>query len=117
MADQRLLDVLDGGGEEERLWEALSGFKKTVRGLVERTGLSTNALADMHNFGKGKVATWQTPKREGPNIPPLRFARTAQAALPRLRRKAPYPDRSPGPDLSGPGFGPCCARFGPCSGP
>ncbi|MFF3729095.1 ricin-type beta-trefoil lectin domain protein [Streptomyces sp. NPDC002476] len=73
MADQRLLDVFDGEGEEERLWEALSGFKKTVRGLVEKTGLSTNALADMHNFGKGKVATWQTPKREGPNIPPLRF--------------------------------------------
>ncbi|WP_424862799.1 ricin-type beta-trefoil lectin domain protein [Streptomyces sp. MMS24-I29] len=73
MADQRLLDVFDGDGEEERLWEALSGFKKTVRGLVEETGLSTNALADMHNFGKGKVATWQTPKREGPNIPPLRF--------------------------------------------
>ncbi|MFF3735201.1 ricin-type beta-trefoil lectin domain protein [Streptomyces sp. NPDC002476] len=73
MADQRLLDVLDGDGEEERLWKALSGFKKTVRGLVEKTGLSTNALADMHNFGKGKVATWQTPKREGPNIPPLRF--------------------------------------------
>ncbi|MFF4181313.1 ricin-type beta-trefoil lectin domain protein [Streptomyces sp. NPDC001750] len=73
MADQRLLDVFDGGDEEERLWEALSSFKKTVRGLVEKTGLSTNALADMHNFGKGKVATWQTPKREGPNIPPLRF--------------------------------------------
>ncbi|WP_335940995.1 ricin-type beta-trefoil lectin domain protein [Streptomyces sp. PTD5-9] len=73
MADQRLLDVFDGDGEEERLWEALSSFKKTVRGLVEKTGLSTNVLADMHGFGKGKVATWQNPKREGPNIPPLRF--------------------------------------------
>jgi hypothetical protein len=73
VADQQLLDVFDGEDEEERLWEALSSFKEMVRGLVEKTGLSTNVLADMHNFGKGKVATWQNPKREGPNIPPLRF--------------------------------------------
>ncbi|MFB8038607.1 ricin-type beta-trefoil lectin domain protein [Streptomyces sp. NPDC056004] len=72
MADQQL-DVFDGEDEEERLWEALSSFKKLVRGLVEMTGLSTNVLADRYGFGKGKVATWQNPKREGPNIPPLRF--------------------------------------------
>ncbi|MFB7214730.1 hypothetical protein [Streptomyces sp. NPDC056255] len=52
---------------------SLSSFKKVVHDLVEMTGLSTNVLADMYGFGKGKVATWQNPKREGPNIPPLRF--------------------------------------------
>ncbi|MFF9077739.1 ricin-type beta-trefoil lectin domain protein [Streptomyces sp. NPDC014646] len=72
MADQQL-DVFDGEEEGERLWEALSSFKKVVRDLVEMTGLSTNVLADTYGFGKGKVATWQNPKREAPNIPPLRF--------------------------------------------
>ncbi|MFK4213789.1 RICIN domain-containing protein [Streptomyces sp. NPDC030920] len=73
MADQQL-DVFDGENEEERLWEALSSFKKVVHGLVEKTGLSTNVLAETHGFGKGKVATWQNAKRDGgPNIPPLRF--------------------------------------------
>ncbi|MFF2964549.1 hypothetical protein ACFVT1_37990 [Streptomyces sp. NPDC057963] len=72
MADQQL-DVFDGEDEEERLWEALSSFKKVVHGLVEKTGLSTNELADRHGFGKGKVSTWQNAKREQPNIPPLRF--------------------------------------------
>ncbi|MER6499174.1 hypothetical protein ABT218_07210 [Streptomyces sp. NPDC001455] len=72
MPDQQL-DVFDGEEEGERLWEALSSFKKVVRDLVEMTGLSTNVLADTYGFGKGKVATWQTPKREAPNIPPLRF--------------------------------------------
>ncbi|WP_385625597.1 ricin-type beta-trefoil lectin domain protein (plasmid) [Streptomyces sp. P8-A8] len=72
MADQRL-DVVDGEDEEERLWEALSSFKKVVHDLVEKTGLSTNTLADKYGFGKGKVTTWQNPKREAPNIPPLRF--------------------------------------------
>ncbi|MCX5107000.1 substrate-binding and VWA domain-containing protein [Streptomyces sp. NBC_00439] len=73
MADQQL-DVFDGENEEERLLrEALSTFKQVVHGLVEMTGLSTNALADMYGFGKGKVTTWQNAKSEGPNIPPLRF--------------------------------------------
>ncbi|MFF1505738.1 ricin-type beta-trefoil lectin domain protein [Streptomyces sp. NPDC058316] len=72
MADQQL-DAFDGEAEEERLWEALSSFKKVVHDLVEMTGLSTNVLADTYGFGKGKVATWQNAKREGPNIPPLRF--------------------------------------------
>jgi hypothetical protein len=72
VADQRL-DVFDGEGEEERLWEALSSFKQVVHDLVEMTGLSTNVLADTYGFGKGKVATWQNAKREAPNIPPLRF--------------------------------------------
>lgn len=64
MADQQL-DVFDGEDEEERLWAALSGFKEMVRGLVAMTGLSTNVLADTYGFGKGKVATWQNPKRDG----------------------------------------------------
>ncbi|MCX5106732.1 ricin-type beta-trefoil lectin domain protein [Streptomyces sp. NBC_00439] len=72
MADQQL-DVFGGEDEDGRLWEALSGFKKEVRNLVEMTGLSTNVLADRYGFGKGKVATWQNPKPEQPNIPPLRF--------------------------------------------
>ncbi|MFJ7498049.1 hypothetical protein ACIQZB_44710 [Streptomyces sp. NPDC097727] len=74
MADQQL-DVFDGENEdeEERLWEALSSFKKLVRNLVGMTGLSTNVLADMYGFGKGKVATWQNANSEGPDIPPLRF--------------------------------------------
>ncbi|WP_406156340.1 RICIN domain-containing protein [Streptomyces sp. NBC_01005] len=72
MADQQL-DVFDSEDEDGRLWEALSSFKKEVRNLVEMTGLSTNVLADRYGFGKGKVATWQNPKPEQPNIPPLRF--------------------------------------------
>ncbi|MFF4796257.1 hypothetical protein ACFY2M_42955 [Streptomyces sp. NPDC001276] len=72
MADQQL-DVFDSDDEEERLFQALSAFKTMVRNLVERTGLSTNEFERMHNFGDGKVSTWATAKRTGPNIPPLRF--------------------------------------------
>jgi hypothetical protein len=71
VADQQL-DAFDGDDEDKKLYEALSKFKGLVRDLVGLTGLSANQLADMYGFGKGKVSTWQTPKR-GPNIPPLRF--------------------------------------------
>ncbi|MGW2777302.1 hypothetical protein ACWC4C_33185 [Streptomyces olivaceoviridis] len=73
MADQQLDTVGGADDEDGKLWEALCSFKETVRGLVEKTGLTTNQLADAYHFGKGKVSTWQTAKPEQPNIPPLRF--------------------------------------------
>ncbi|MEU6927399.1 ricin-type beta-trefoil lectin domain protein [Streptomyces sp. NPDC046631] len=88
MADQQL-DVFGGEDEEERLWEALSSFKKLVRGLVEMTGLSTNELADTYGFGKGKVSTWQNAKREQPNIPPLQFV---EALIEEARKHANLQD-------------------------
>ncbi|MFF0794189.1 hypothetical protein [Streptomyces spiralis] len=72
MTDQQL-DVFDGDDEKERLFQALSAFKTMVRELFERTGQSTNEFERLHNFGDGKVSTWYTAKRTGPNIPPLRF--------------------------------------------
>ncbi|MFE7308885.1 hypothetical protein ACFU8A_30845, partial [Streptomyces sp. NPDC057546] len=88
MADQQL-DVFGGEDEEERLWEALSSFKKLVRGLVEMTGLSTNELAVTYGFGKGKVSTWQNAKREQPNIPPLQFV---EALIDKARERANLQD-------------------------
>ncbi|MER5616846.1 hypothetical protein [Streptomyces sp. NPDC002215] len=88
MADQQL-DVFGGEDEEERLWAALSSFKKLVRGLVEMTGLSTNELAVTYGFGKGKVSTWQNAKREQPNIPPLQFI---EALIDKARERANLQD-------------------------
>ncbi|MFE7572508.1 hypothetical protein ACFU76_37160, partial [Streptomyces sp. NPDC057539] len=62
-----------------------------VRALVRETGLSTNQLADMYGFGKGKVSTWQTAKLEQPNIPPLRFV---EVLIKEARERANLRDRA-----------------------
>ncbi|MFD6424751.1 hypothetical protein [Streptomyces sp. NPDC060198] len=73
MAEQQLDTFCDEDDEDEKVREALSGFKETVRRLVAATGPTTHQLAGTHHLGKGKASTWQTAKHERPGIPPLRF--------------------------------------------
>ncbi|MFG2299173.1 hypothetical protein [Streptomyces sp. NPDC048603] len=73
MTDQRLSLPDDDDDADERAFRAMSAFKENVRGLVQETGLSGNALGKKLGYPDGKVSLWSTASPYQAHLPRIDF--------------------------------------------